>query len=184
MAITSHFDSNARRILDFIDARLNTQIELTLYGRAALHLGFANAPEDFGYSHDVDVVLWSGQDEELERKSNFWEILEALNLHFEPAGLYMTHLFDEKDVILTPDWLKNRVPLDIGYLRLSLLRLGNLDLLVSKMMRNDPIDRSDTRFVVEAAGLTIHEVEEVLPTVCGPDISEIWEYTNKFADDH
>ena len=65
--------SNARRILDGLDARLEQDVELTLYGRAALHLGFDNAPEEFAWSKDVDAVLWLGQAEELAERTGFWD---------------------------------------------------------------------------------------------------------------
>jgi hypothetical protein len=57
--------SNAERILRALDSHLNQVVELTLYGRAALQLGFPNPPEEYARSHDVDVVLWLGQAEEL-----------------------------------------------------------------------------------------------------------------------
>jgi hypothetical protein len=71
--------TNAEQILGVLDARLSSPVELTLYGRAALLLGFANPPVEYGLSHDVDAVLWLGQAEELAQRTNFWEAVEHTN---------------------------------------------------------------------------------------------------------
>ena len=63
--------SNAHRILTALGARLNADVELTLYGRAALHLGFPNPPAEFALSSDVDAVLWIGQAQALADQTNF-----------------------------------------------------------------------------------------------------------------
>jgi hypothetical protein len=72
---------------------LTKRVELTLYGRAALHLGFPQAPPEHAMSRDVDAVLWLGQAEELQEKTNFWEAIERVNqelsdqeLSSEPCG--------------------------------------------------------------------------------------------------
>ena len=45
------------RILNALDERMNAAVDITLYGRAALQLGFKNPPEEYAYSRDVDVVF-------------------------------------------------------------------------------------------------------------------------------
>lgn len=65
--------SNAALILSELDARLSGPVDLTLYGRAALHLGFPDAPPEYASSFDVDGVLWLGQAEDLAAHTNFWE---------------------------------------------------------------------------------------------------------------
>ena len=67
--------NNAECILSALDDKLNTAVELTLYGRAALVLGFKDAPEEFAQSKDIDAILWIGQADELARTTNFWEAI-------------------------------------------------------------------------------------------------------------
>lgn len=81
-------------------------MELTLYGRAALELGFPNPKPEYGRSLDVDIVLWIGQAEELDDTSNFWKALEQLNKEFDADGLFISHLFEESQVILSREWRK------------------------------------------------------------------------------
>lgn len=101
--------TNAQRILALLDARLTSKVELTLYGRAALHLGFPNAPKEHALSRDVDAVLWLGQAEELGEKTNFWDAIEHVNQELADQELYISHFFTESQVILLPGWYSNRV---------------------------------------------------------------------------
>ena len=68
--------THAERILGCLDGHLTCRVELTLYGRAALTLGFHETPEDYALSRDVDAVLWLGQAEALSESTNFWEAVE------------------------------------------------------------------------------------------------------------
>lgn len=87
--------TNAEIILQDLDKRLNASVEITLYGRAALQLGFPAGEDDFARSQDIDAILWLGQAEELLRQSNFWEAVECVNRTLSDRNLYISHLFDE-----------------------------------------------------------------------------------------
>ena len=167
--------TNAESILSRLDERLTSVVDLTLYGRAALHLGFPDAPRDHALSRDVDAVLWLGQAEELNEKTNFWESIESVNEELAEHDLYISHFFTESQVILRPDWYAARVPISGTWRHLSLYRLGNLDLLLSKLMRDDPLDRSDALFIVQAGRLTRSEIEQAIALARVPDVAEIHE---------
>ena len=167
--------TNAERLLRALDAQLQDGVELTLYGRAALALGFPNAPSDFALSRDVDAVLALGQAEALLATTNFWAAVQTTNDDLADEDLYISHFFTEDQVILLPDWQINRVQLDGEWIRLRLYRLGNLDLLLSKLMRDDPLDMGDARFIASAAGLSRGQVEEAIRRARVPDSPEIRE---------
>lgn len=95
--------SNAAKILATLDKHLAKRTSLVLYGRAALVLGFSGAPPDTALSLDVDVILTSEQSAALDQDESFWLALEAANTELAPSGLYVTHLFEESQVILRPD---------------------------------------------------------------------------------
>ncbi len=63
--------NNAEKILTALDRKLTASVELTLYGRAALFLGFEHPPAEYALSRDVDAVLWKGQAEMLLEILNF-----------------------------------------------------------------------------------------------------------------
>ena len=161
--------NNAIHILTELDHNLTEQVDLTLYGKAALVLGFKDVPVEFGYSRDVDAVLWLGQAEEWDATGNFWTALERTNDELAGEGLYMTHLFEEDQVVLRPEWRQARLPINISFRFLQLHRLGNVDLLLSKLMRDDPIDHADAQFIVGSAGLSLTAVNTAIRSARVPD---------------
>jgi hypothetical protein len=167
--------TNAERILRTLATRLSAPVELTLYGRAALTLGFDCPPREYALSLDVDAVLWTGQAEELNDKTDFWPAVEAVNATLAPEGLYVSHFFTEDQVILLPTWRANRrrIPGDWGHL--ALFRLGDLDLLLSKLMRDDPVDQSDAAFIALQSGLTQPAIEAAIRAARVPAAEEIQE---------
>ena len=167
--------TNAEKILTLLGEKLSSPVELTLYGRAALQLGFEHAPDDYAHSRDVDAVLWLDQAEDLNRTTNFWEAVDAVNSELADQELYISHFFVEDQVILRPDWRENRVQLPGQWGRLRLYRLGNSDMLLSKLMRDDPLDQSDARFIAERGGLSPAAIREIIAAARIPDITEIRE---------
>ncbi len=167
--------SNAEKILDALEEELDSEVELTLYGRAALQLGFENPPQEFALSRDVDAVFWLGQADELAEKTNFWQAVEAVNEALAGDELYISHFFEEDQVILQADWRDHRVPVAGPWTRLKLFRLGNGDLFLSKLMRDDPLDLADARFIVKRAGFTKPEISGLIQSARVPDITEIRE---------
>ncbi len=167
--------TNAEKILNRLDELLDAPVELTLYGRAALLLGYAKPKQEYALSLDVDGVFWIGQAEELERNGNFWEALAQINEEFEDDGLYMTHLFDEDQVVLRPNWREARVLIARPFRLLTLYRLADADLLLSKMMRYDPTDLGDLAFIVGQSGYAPAEVAGIIEKARLPDSEEIRE---------
>ena len=167
--------SNAERILLALDSSLDGPVDLTLYGRAALQLGFDDPMPEYAISRDVDAVLWLGQAEELATSGNFWEAVEQVNRQFADQELYVSHLFEENQVVLTPDWRRNRMRVPGAWGRLALHRLGDRDLLLTKLMRDDPIDLSDARFIIERARISKDQLVETIRCARIPDIPEISE---------
>jgi hypothetical protein len=154
--------NNAERILCALDAKLDKSVELTLYGRAAFVLGFKNAPKEFALSKDIDAILSIGQADELARTTNFWEAIEEVNREFRDQELYISHLFEEDQVILTFKWRDQRVRINGPWKNLKVYRLGDVDLLLSKLMRNDAQDVVDAKFVVDQAGWNQNEIRQII----------------------
>lgn len=165
----------ADRILGELDQHLHEPVELTLYGRAAFLLGFENPPEQFSQSLDVDAVLWLGQAESLSETSNFWQAIEETNSTLAPEGLYISHLFVEDQVILTSDWLAQRAPISSSWSKLNLYRLSDEDLLLSKLMRDDPQDRQDALFIIGRRNWNRGDLDCIFERARIPDIAEIKE---------
>ena len=167
--------NNPLRILQTLDRHLTAPAEMTLFGRAALALGYPGSPAAFAATQDVDAILplsWlSAEDENMD----FWQAQQRTNAELEPEGLYLTHLFRELEVILTPDWLKGRVRIPLELDRLTVFRPATLDLILTKMARADENDLSDIGFLLRQERLTAEQLRAAFSRARVPDVSEIQE---------
>ncbi len=165
--------NNPLRILQTFDRELTLPAEITLFGRAALVLGFPGSPAAFGATRDVDAILplpWlAAADEHLD----FWEAQQRVNAELEPDGLYLTHLFRELDVILTPDWINHRRRIPLELTRLAVFRPSTIDLVLTKMARGDENDMSDIDFLLRQEPLGVDQMREAFQRARVPDVDEI-----------
>jgi hypothetical protein len=147
---------NPERLLLELDARLDHDVRLILYGRSSLWLGFQNPPEAAATTQDVDAIIPTLEVQALADDMQFWDARDAVNEHFQADGLYITHLFPESEVFLRRDWLTHIVPiarLNVRHLRL--FRPATVDLVLTKMMRgNDEQDMADAEFMIRHDGIT------------------------------
>jgi hypothetical protein len=98
-------------------------------------------------------------------------------LHDQCGGL-----FTEDQVILTEGWLENRIPIEGDWERISLFRLSDEDLLLSKLMRDDPHDFEDALFIVETRTWRAPDVKAIVKQARIPESSEIREEFTKALD--
>jgi hypothetical protein len=167
--------TNAEIIATTLDGLLDHEASLVVYGRASIALGFNNVPEAIGRSLDLDVILRFSQAQQLDADDQFWSAQAEVNKVLEKQGLYMTHLFEEDQVFLRPEWEEHIVPLLRPPTRwLKLFRPHTIDLILTKMMRgNDPQDMSDVAFLIEHDSITSEQMEPAFATVRIPDIQEL-----------
>jgi hypothetical protein len=161
-------------ILQALDRHLDHPVELTLYGRAALALGFPSHEPRHETTQDVDAIIPLGQLEALRADTQFWDARDATNAELAERGLYLTHLFTEADVFLLPDWLDRRVPIAGSFTHLKLLRPATIDLVLTKMMRGaDPEDLADIEFLLRHEPKADAELRAAFARVRLPDIQEL-----------
>lgn len=167
--------SNAARIVTAFDALLDHDVSLVIYGRAAIALGFLEPPTPTTLSLDVDVILRDSHTATLDLDDQFWESHEAVNLELDRDGLYITHLFTERQVFLRGQWEREIVPVLRPPLRhLRLFRPATLDLLLTKMMRgNDEQDMQDIDFLIRHDRLEPSQIEGAFRDVIIPDNQEL-----------
>ena len=100
--------------------------------------------------------------------------IEKTNDELKSSGLYITHLFTESQVILSPSWLDQIEPIKfLGLQYLQPFRPSVSDLILTKMMRIDPQDRSDIEFLLSHLDLSTRQIEELIATARVPEITEI-----------
>ena len=166
--------NHPEHILRTLDGHLKHPTRVILYGRAALALGYPDAPPTFQATMDVDAILPEIEMHTIEADESFWNAIELTNQELEPSGLYITHLFTDAQVILRPQWLSLIVPVPLTGLRqLAPFRPSTEDLILTKMMRVDPQDRNDIQFLISHTNLTPATLEPLLSHARVPPIEEI-----------
>jgi len=168
-------DDNPTEVLLALDRELDHEVSLVLYGRAALYLGFPDAPAEFVTTQNVDGIIRLSQLSALMEDHGFREAQERANGILEPRGLYITHLFSEDQVFLRPEWEQHLVPVLRPKTRwLRLARRHAVDLILTKMMRGDDSqDMEDVAFIVGKSGVTLAEMEVAFQQVRMPDLQEL-----------
>jgi len=164
--------SNPLEILTTLDQHLHSPAELTLFGRAALVLGYADPPPEYEATRDVDAIIPLAEGEPGE---DFWLAQQATNEALKHRGLYITHLFSELDVILRPDWQAHRVPLSCRLARLRLFHPATPDLILTKMARADEQDLVDIHFLLRRDRLKPDQLRDLFQRARVPAIPEIQE---------
>lgn len=166
--------SNPRIILQTLDRHLDHSVELTLFGRAALALGFFEHLAQHDTTQDVDAIIPLAELDALRADEQFWAARDATNEELADRGLYLTHLFTETDVFLLPDWLGRRVRIAASFTHLRLFRPATLDLVLTKMMRGaDREDLADIEFLLRQEPVTGAELQSAFPRVRLPEIREL-----------
>lgn len=78
-------------------------------------------------------------------------------------------------MVLTSKWKIQRIPINGSWRKLTLFRLGDANLFLSKLMRFDPQDLADARFAVDQAGWNADEVSEIVASARIPNVAELRE---------
>ena len=168
---------NPSTILRLLDGKLEHEVELTIIGKSALWLGYDDVPTSYGITQDVDTVVPTAQSEQLNEDIAFWDALTATNAELEPLGIYLTHIFEEWQIIMRKDWMTYREAIarpDLKHLRLY--RPATIDLILSKMMRgDDPQHMDEIRWMIAREHISNATLEAAFNTSHVPDDAEIAE---------
>jgi Nucleotidyltransferase of unknown function (DUF6036) len=166
--------NNPERILRILDSYLEKETRIVLFGRAALALGYGISGSQFGKTMDVDAILPTVEMGKIEADAQFWKAIELTNKHLLPEGLYVSHLFTDEQVALTPNWLDKIVPIAVTDLRhLRLFRPSSTDLILTKMMRNDRQDIEDIAFVLSREKIDAEDLDKAFASVKPLELIEL-----------
>lgn len=167
--------SNPERLLTALDDNLGHEVALVLYGRSSIALGFDGAAPEVWVTKDVDAIIRLVQLDALVQDDAFWDARDVVNERFKEEGLYITHLFQEDQVFLRPDWDQHLVPITRPPLvHLRLFRPHVIDLILTMMMRgDDEADMQDVDFLIRHERVTAADMEPAFAAVRMPDIQEL-----------
>lgn len=167
---------NPSHILRTLDAQLSHPVDLTLIGKAAIWLGFDSPPDDYGSTLDVDAVVPASESAALDQDVVFWEALTQANAALESMNLYLTHIFEEEQIFLRPDWAAHRVGISrLELKRIRLFRPATLDLILTKMMRGaDPTHMEEIQWMISQDRITRDSMLACLAVARLPEDSPEW----------
>lgn len=167
---------NPSHILRALDLRLMHPVELTLIGKAAIWLGYDSPPEDYGSTLDVDAVVPAAASAALDQDLAFWAALSQANEDLHQHDLYLTHIFEDRQIFLRPAWAALRVPiLRPPLTHITLFRPATLDLILTKMMRGaDASHMAEIQWMIDQDQITRADMLECLGAARLPNDSNEW----------
>lgn len=168
----------AEVIAETLNRHLQHSTEIVVFGAAALLLDPRFATRMAGrVTNDLDIIVPATREMQVNGDRQFWEALEVANRELEKKKLYITHIFPESEVTLTPEWKQHTVALpNLRWEKLKLTRPRVLDLIVSKMGRGDVEDQGDIRSMlrlhreVEGVTITVSEVADAARRARVPEV--------------
>ena len=129
-----------------LDRHLAATTEIVVYGSAALLLDRPFAERLAGRkTNDIDIIIPSSRELQVDADARFWNAIDATNRELSARGLYISHIFPEREVILSADWQDHLQPVAGLWAHLQVKRPRMLDLVLSKMGRADVADVADVR---------------------------------------
>ncbi len=167
--------SNPAILASALDDGLDHEVELIVYGRAAIALGFDDPPAEVLHTLDIDAIIRAETIAALEADDNFWTARDTVNERFKDKGLYITHLFGEDQVFLRRGWADHIVPIHRPETKwLKLFRPASIDLVLTKMMRgDDPQDMDDAEFLIRHDRISPTQLHDAFATANLTDIVEL-----------
>jgi len=152
---------------------LEEPIDLVVYGKSAIFLLFPEN-EGIGVTNDLDLIIPEVQISVFNERLDFWDAVEKTNEDLRAYGLYLSHIFDEHQIILHANWFESKIKIENKDFRnLSVYVPSPLDLILTKMMRVDPQDREDILLIFENAKIKPLELTNRIKDAICPDIQEI-----------
>jgi len=139
--------NSAQRIAETLDRHLTEKTEIVVFGAAAVLLDPVYAQHlENRRTQDVDIIIPAQREMQVDSDPNFWRAIENTNQELKNEGLYISHIFPEREVTLTPEWQRYAVQLETPNLaKLKMSRPRVLDLVISKMGRGDAQDIEDVK---------------------------------------
>jgi hypothetical protein len=136
----------AHTIAAALDRHLAAPTKIVVFGSAALLLDRRFAERLQGrVTNDIDIIIPASREMSVDADANFWGAIDAVNKELAPDGLYISHIFPERDVVLSANWHEYLQAVDAPFEKLTITRPRMLDLILSKMGRGDAQDVDDVR---------------------------------------
>ncbi|OGV77428.1 MAG: hypothetical protein A3K19_12540 [Lentisphaerae bacterium RIFOXYB12_FULL_65_16] len=167
---------NSEFILQALDDCLDRVLPVSLHllGGAALDLVYGIRR----FSEDVDCMCTLSETGMIDADW-FQRAVASANERLTPHGLYLTHIFDETDLVHTQDWFRRIVSPPPEAPRFRHFRYDATspeDIILSELTRFDEKDQQDVRDLMRTRALTKADIERLIGNVhVGEEWRETWE---------
>ena len=168
----------AQIIAAAIDRHLAGPTEIVVFGSGAMLLDRMLAGALAGrMTNDIDIIIPSRRELAVDADADFWSAITAVNRELEPDGFHVTHIFPEREVVLSANWEERSEVVDGPWRNLRIRRPQVLDLILSKMGRGDAQDVDDARAMLRAeraAGRARITAEMIARAAAGAHIPDVY----------
>lgn len=167
---------NSAFILETLDQCLDLRLDVTIHllGGAALDLVYGIER----FSEDVDCICTLTEARTID-SDTFQNAVANANEMLEPQGLYLTHIFDEDELVHLPDWtsrLTTPPPDAPTFCRFDYNAVSAEDIILSKLTRFDEKDKLDIAALMRSRAITREMIDALIPLVVVPDVwNETWQ---------
>jgi hypothetical protein len=150
-----------------LDRHLLERTEIVVFGSAALLLDQRFADLLAGrMTNDIDIIIPASEELAFDSNMVFWDAIESTNKELLSHGLYVSHIFPEREVVLSIDWDQHLVEIPTQFNNLVIRRPQMLDMILSKMGRGDAQDVEDVRNMIRLEHSVFYRI------ITAEDISE------------
>jgi hypothetical protein len=166
---------NSEFILATLDDCLGNRLAVPLHvtGGAALDLVYGLQR----FSEDVDCLCTLAEATAIDSPA-FQKALAETNRILEPRGLYITHIFDEDEIIHLPDWTSRLTPPPPDapvFKHFAYDAVSPEDIILSKLTRFDAKDQMDVADLMRECSITRARVDDLIGSAVVPAVwSETW----------
>jgi len=167
---------NSEFILTTLDNHLEQRLPVSLHllGGAALDLVY----DIERFSEDVDCICSLTEAQAID-SHDFQNALAATNDVLEPRGLYITHIFDEDELVHLSDWTSRLTPPPAAaptFQHFAYDAVSAEDIILSKITRFDEKDRLDIKELMRVCAIKRESLDALISMVVVPDVwGETWE---------
>ena len=167
---------NSEFILTTLDNHLKQRLPVSLHllGGAALDLVY----DIERFSEDVDCICSLTEAQAID-SDEFQNALAATNDVLEPRGLYITHIFDEDELVHRPDWTSRLPPppaVAPTFQHFTYDAVSAEDIILSKITRFDEKDRLDIQELMRVCAIKRESLDALISMVVVPDVwGDTWE---------
>ena len=176
---------DTRKLIHVLAQHIAISVDLVLFGGGAMTLAYRSQRA----TEDLDILVGESQ-LQLYAEQGLGEVFDQVNRQLEPMGLYIRHLWSPLQEVLTQNWEQKLVHIDPWWNNslLQLRAISPLDMIASKLVRFDDVDREDIRYLIAEGWVQKEDLQSfpsqlLIPIAWETEANKIKERAKQLAKD-